>query len=115
MEAGAVETEWETGRSWRLRVEQNLPIRLEIEQKQVIVPDVTLLIHLYDLHKDPHQMNNVAGTVPYLESLQVMRNRLFAHLRRTQDPRVVSGKVEWDYYPYYGLRRNKDWKVDPKP
>jgi N-sulfoglucosamine sulfohydrolase len=70
---------------------------------------------LYDLRKDPHQMNNVAGTMPYLESLQVMRNRLFAHLRKTQDPRVVGGKVEWDYYPYYGLRRNKDWKVDPKP
>ena len=70
---------------------------------------------LYDLRKDPHQMNNVAGTMPYLESLQVMRNRLFAHLRKTHDPRVVGGQVEWDYYPYYGLRQNTDWKVDPKP
>jgi len=25
------------------------------------------------------------------------------------------GAAPWDYYPYYGRRRSKDWKVNPKP
>ena len=70
---------------------------------------------LYDLQSDPHQMNNVAGNVDYLEAQRSMRRQLFAHLRTTRDPRVVGGTVDWDYYPYYGVRRNRDWTVDEKP
>jgi len=70
---------------------------------------------LYDLKNDPHQMNNLAGNVEYLKKQGELRNRLFEHLKRTKDPRALSQDVPWDYYPYYGLRRNKDWKVDPKP
>ncbi|MBW1738299.1 MAG: hypothetical protein JRJ69_12295 [Deltaproteobacteria bacterium] len=44
-----------------------------------------------------------------------MRRRLFDHLRKTGDPRVTGGTVDWDYYPYYGAMRNKNWKVDEKP
>jgi N-sulfoglucosamine sulfohydrolase len=70
---------------------------------------------LYDLKKDPGQMHNVAGNIDYLDDQQLMREQLFERLRKTRDPRVVGGTVDWDYYPYYGGMRNKDWKVDPKP
>jgi len=70
---------------------------------------------LYDLKNDPHQMNNLAGNVEYLKKQGELRNRLFEHLKKTKDPRALGQDVPWDYYPYYGLRRNKDWKVDPKP
>lgn len=70
---------------------------------------------LFDLKNDPHQMVNLAGSVETAEAQAEMRKRLFDHLEKTKDPRVVGGTVDWDYYPYYGLRKNKDWKVDPKP
>ena len=70
---------------------------------------------LYDLKRDPHQLNNVAGDSNYIKTQTELRSQLFAHLRATADPRVVGGRVDWDYYPYYGARRNKDWKVDARP
>ncbi len=70
---------------------------------------------LYDLKVDPHQMNNVAGKPDYQSAQARLRGHLFDHLRRTKDPRVVGGKVEWDYYPYYGKISTKGWAVDPKP
>lgn len=27
----------------------------------------------------------------------------------------MGGKVDWDYYPYYGIVKTKGWSVDPKP
>ena len=70
---------------------------------------------LYVLKDDPHQMRNLAGSKGF-EAIQAdLRKRLFAHLERTQDPRVVGGPVEWDYYPHYGNRANKNWKVDERP
>lgn len=70
---------------------------------------------LYRLKDDPHQMNNVAGSKGF-EAIQVdLRERLFAHLEKTKDPRVVGGPVEWDYYPHYGNRANENWKVDERP
>lgn len=70
---------------------------------------------LYDLRRDADQMHNVAGQLSYLDTQRKMRNRLMAYLTETKDPRIVGGNVDWDYYPYYGVRRNKDWKVDSKP
>ena len=70
---------------------------------------------LYDLKNDPHQLNNLAGKVDYLKQQAELRDRLFAHLKKTKDPRALGQAAPWDYYPYYGLRRNKDWKVDPRP
>ena len=70
---------------------------------------------LYDLKSDPGQLRNVAGSIEYLDAQQSMRRRLFDHLRKTGDPRVTGGTVDWDYYPYYGAMRNKNWKVDEKP
>lgn len=70
---------------------------------------------LYDLKKDPEQMVNVAGSVDYEPVRSILRERLFARLEETKDPRVVGGKVDWDYYPYYGRISTKGWTVDPKP
>ena len=70
---------------------------------------------LYDLKNDPWQMNNLAGSDGVKVIQSEMRQRLFGHLKATRDPRVVGGTVDWDYYPYYGLKKNKEWTVDPKP
>ena len=70
---------------------------------------------LYDLKKDPEQMNNRAGSREYAAAQKKMRQRLFDRLDETRDPRVVGGKVDWDYYPYYGRISTEGWTVDKKP
>ena len=70
---------------------------------------------LYDLKPDPHQMVKVARSSAIAATQAALRNRLFGHLRKTSDPRVVGGAVNWDYYPYYGKISTKGWKVDEKP
>jgi N-sulfoglucosamine sulfohydrolase len=52
---------------------------------------------LYDLKKDPHQLVNVAGSESMAEFQASLRKRLFDYLRKTRDPRVVGGTVDWDY------------------
>jgi N-sulfoglucosamine sulfohydrolase len=70
---------------------------------------------LYDLKNDPHQMANVAGSTAMAETQATLRGRLFDHLKKTRDPRIVGGPVDWDYYPYYGKISTKGWSVDRKP
>ena len=70
---------------------------------------------LYDLAADPGQLKNIAGEQEYADELARLRNELEQYLIATADPRATGGDAPWDYYPYYGLRRNKDWTVDPKP
>ena len=70
---------------------------------------------LYDLKKDPGQIRNVAADPDYADILKEMQEELTEYLKQTNDPRALGNDAPWDYYPYYGLRRNKDWKVDPRP
>ena len=70
---------------------------------------------LYDLKSDPHQMVNLAGSIAMTEAQASLRGRLFDHLKKTGDPRVVGGTVDWDYYPYYGKISARGWTVDKKP
>jgi uncharacterized sulfatase len=70
---------------------------------------------LYDLKADPHQLDNLAGKIGHEKTQASLRAQLFQRLRETRDPRVIGGNVDWDFYPYYGMRKNKNWKVDPKP
>ena len=70
---------------------------------------------LYDLKSDPHHMVNLAGSIVMTEAQASLRRRLFDHLKKTGDPRVVGGTVDWDYYPYYGKISTKGWSVDGKP
>jgi arylsulfatase A-like enzyme len=60
---------------------------------------------LYDLAKDPFQLENVADKYP--EIVEKMEAELTKRLAETGDPRVVDGKLggedtRWDKYPYYG-------------
>lgn len=70
---------------------------------------------LYDLRTDPHQMKNVASLPNYQEVTARLRRQLLDYLRATSDPRALGKPALWDYYPYYGLRRNQDWRVAPRP
>jgi N-sulfoglucosamine sulfohydrolase len=70
---------------------------------------------LYDLAKDPHQLVNVAGDPKYAGAKSQMSKALTQHLTETKDPRALGLDAPWDYYPYYGARLNRKWKVDPKP
>lgn len=57
---------------------------------------------LYDLKKDPYQMNNVAGEPDYMQIRAELSRKLIDELRRTKDPRVLGGGETFDNYPYYG-------------
>ena len=70
---------------------------------------------LYDTSGDPDQIRNVAKDPSYSATLARLRQELDEYLMQSDDPRMTGGVVMWDHYPYYGARRNKDWKVDPKP
>jgi len=43
---------------------------------------------LYDLRKDPHQINNVAGDPAHAETLEKLRTQLMAELKKGGDPRL---------------------------
>ena len=70
---------------------------------------------LYDVRKDPGQLVNVADNPEYAEARKKLSARLQKHLAQNGDPRALGQDAPWDYYPYYGRKVNKDWKVDPKP
>lgn len=57
---------------------------------------------LYDLRKDPDQLNNVAADPAYKEVLAVLKKQLNAWQTSTADPRGRKGAVNFDSYPYYG-------------
>jgi len=70
---------------------------------------------LYDLRADPGQINNVAALTEYSEILNELSTQLQKYTTKTSDPRALGEDAPWDYYPYYGACRNKDWAVDKKP
>jgi hypothetical protein len=57
---------------------------------------------LYDLRKDPDQLQNVASDPEYAEIRNELEARLMGELRETGDPRVVGGAERLEAYPYYG-------------
>jgi len=57
---------------------------------------------LYDLKKDPGQLNNVAGESEYFEIKNKLLAALMVELTATKDPRIVGGADIFDQYPYYG-------------
>ena len=70
---------------------------------------------LYDVRSDPDQIRNVAGDPKYASVVKELRKDLDDYLVLTEDPRMTGGEVLWDYYPYYGYRKNKGWEVAPRP
>ncbi len=59
-------------------------------------------IELYDLRKDPDQLNNVVDVVNYYAAVQMMTNTLDRELRKRGDPRVTGEEVNFDDFPYLG-------------
>jgi hypothetical protein len=55
---------------------------------------------LYDMKKDPDQVNNVALDPGYSQIKSELAARLTAELKVTADPRVSGEKVLFDEYPY---------------
>ncbi len=66
---------------------------------------------LYDVSKDPGQLVNVANDPKYAEHRKRLSAELTRHLVETKDPRALGEDAPWDFYPYYGLRRNNNWEV----
>jgi hypothetical protein len=57
---------------------------------------------LYDLSKDPHQINNLAGQSAYAAAQKQLRTQLDQWMQDTADPRAVKDDDHWDSYPYFG-------------
>ncbi|MFP6872971.1 MAG: sulfatase [Verrucomicrobiales bacterium] len=70
---------------------------------------------LFSISEDPGQLANLAGNPEYATIQEKLSKQLKQQLVRTKDPRALGLEAPWDFYPYYGSRRNKNWKVDPKP
>ena len=61
-------------------------------------------IELYDIKKDPYQLNNVAGREEYSEIQVSLLKQLEDYLIKTEDPRIVGGKMKWIGSEYYAPR-----------
>jgi len=59
---------------------------------------------LYDLGKDPHQINNLADRLEYAEAKKQLRARLDQWMKATADPRAAGDTDVFDKYPYYAKR-----------
>jgi arylsulfatase A-like enzyme len=59
---------------------------------------------LYDLRKDPGQIDNVAMRADYAATKRELRAALDTWMRDTADPRISPDDDRWDRYPYYGNR-----------
>ena len=70
---------------------------------------------LYDVRVDPGQLVNLAGKSEFARVQKQLRAQLQERLVLTKDPRVLGLDAPWDYYPYYGSRRNKNWQVEKRP
>ncbi len=57
---------------------------------------------LYDLAKDPDQLNNVAALPGYAAALARLRGEVDRWMRDTGDPRLDPAYDGWDRFPYYG-------------
>jgi len=66
---------------------------------------------LYDLHKDPDQLHNVAADPTYARVKEDLAARLMTELKATRDPRVIGNGDVFDTYPYYGGRSSAKQKA----
>ncbi|REK09049.1 MAG: DUF4976 domain-containing protein [Planctomycetota bacterium] len=57
---------------------------------------------LFDLKKDPHEMQNMAEDPEYAEVLEQLREQLMAELKRTGDPRLVDDGKFFETPPMAG-------------
>ena len=57
---------------------------------------------LYDVRRDPFQLNNLAGQPAYAEAQQKLSATLESWMKETADPRVDPKDDRWDRFPYFG-------------
>ncbi|MBH53796.1 MAG: heparan N-sulfatase [Opitutaceae bacterium] len=57
---------------------------------------------LYDLRLDPHQLYNVADRTEYADTMKRLKEKLFADLKKYEDPRIIGGADAFDNYKYTG-------------
>lgn len=57
---------------------------------------------LYDLGRDPDQLENIAGRATYADAQRRLREHLDRWMRDTGDPRAAGDDDRWDRFPYYG-------------
>jgi len=57
---------------------------------------------LFDLRKDPQQLDNVAAKREYAAAKSDLRAALLKWMRETHDPRAANSVSPWDRYPYFG-------------
>jgi arylsulfatase A-like enzyme len=62
---------------------------------------------LYDLKKDPHQINNVAAEPANASVVKELKSRLMQELKETGDPRALGKGDVFDSYPYLGSIKKK--------
>jgi arylsulfatase A-like enzyme len=71
------------------------------------------MFELYDLRKDPDEMNNVAEDPAYAAVRKEMTDRLFTILRETGDPRMVEDGKYFETPPMAGPLPNQEQKRLP--
>jgi len=59
---------------------------------------------LYDLHKDPYELTNVAEDPAYARKVQELDGQLMAELKATGDPRACNDDP--DRFDHYGVQRS---------
>ena len=59
---------------------------------------------LYDLHKDPDCVTNLAGQPEHAARQAALQQQLFAELKQQEDPRLLGKGAEFDAYPYANER-----------
>ena len=69
---------------------------------------------LYDVRKDPYQLDNLAGRPEVADVQKKLSDELIAKLRKTRDPRVIGGGEKFETYRYYGRRSSPKPKPKPK-
>ena len=68
---------------------------------------------LYDLRRDPEQLENVAGRAEHHAARERLRSDLEGWLRDTGDPRVTADDDRWDRFPYYGAPAKGEARAMP--
>jgi hypothetical protein len=63
-------------------------------------------VELYDLKRDPHHLNNVAGQEKYKDIQASLNNKLLTYLKETGDPRVQGDGSRFDKMPYTFERKS---------
>jgi len=62
---------------------------------------------LYDLAKDPYELNNVAAQADYAPAKKKLRQQLDDWMKSTEDPRFDHDDDRWDHYHYFGAENKK--------